>query len=148
MAYKRKRLQDWEMPIEMPFCERHPEKRIARSNWANGFRTCGCLECQRERSRGVQAKRRRDRRWRATFIPCPKHLDRRCNRSMFVASGRKRCASCAQYGGSRYRFARQARVVEQLNKLLCPKETKRQIHKRQMAVLWELRRILKSRGRS
>lgn len=32
--------------------------------------------------------------WDTVMIPCDRHLHRRCNRSLYVARGMRRCGSC------------------------------------------------------
>lgn len=41
-----------------------------------------------------RSRQSREKKWKETFISCIRHLDRRCNRSRYIHSGSRRCATC------------------------------------------------------
>lgn len=80
-------------PPEQRLCKKH-RKPICPSSWKQRCRTNQCSECKRERAKSPEARKRREIKWEKEFIPCVKHITRRCGKSRYIHDGGRRCSSC------------------------------------------------------
>lgn len=91
--YKAAHKKDRVPPPHKRLCKIH-SRPIQPSKWRQGNRTTKCTLCVNMYNRSPKNEARREKRWQENFIPCIKHPDRRCNRSVFVHNARRACGSC------------------------------------------------------
>lgn len=99
-------------PPEQRLCSEH-QRPICPRRWKQGYRSKGCCLCNNIRTRSVESKNRRTVKWESIFIPCIHHPDRRCNRSNYVISARRKCGSCSS---TRANGEKRRSYVRNLNK--------------------------------
>jgi hypothetical protein len=101
-------------PPEKRLCRKHG-KPICPIRWKRGCRTSECSKCTTERQRSPEARKRRANRWEKELIFCKRHLGRRCQKSPYAFSGKRKCASChlrRSDGSRRLSFVRNSRVQD------------------------------------